>query len=90
MLTADELLAGALTFEVRCRPTVASEGHTRWHDRLRPLTVSDLQLIARAARENDALASALMVQSALVEPKLTLPQVNACVACSFLLGRSIA
>ena len=78
MLTADELLAGsALTFEVEVPPhLLPAKGTHAGTVRLRPLTVSDLQLIARAARENDALASALMVQSALVEPKLTLPQVN--------------
>ena len=79
MLTADELLAGsALTFEVEVPPQLLPAKGTPpgGSVRLRPLTVSDLQLIARAARENDALTSALMVQSAVVDPRLTLPQVN--------------
>lgn len=80
MLTAEELLAGgALSFEIEVPPAVlnASGGKAAGRVRLRPLTVHDLQLIARAAKDNDALTSALMVQTALVEPKLTLPQVNA-------------
>ena len=44
--------------------------------RLRPLTVGDLQLINRAARESDALMASLMVQRALVEPAISLPEVN--------------
>jgi hypothetical protein len=79
MLTADELLAGAnLTFEVEVPAHVlgSGDGPPGGSVRLRPLTVHDLQLIARAARDHDALAGALMVHTALVEPKLTLPQVN--------------
>lgn len=79
MLTADELLAGsALTYAVEIPPAFLHAQGTspRGTVQLRPLTVRDLQLIARAAKENDALTSALMVQTALVEPKLTLTQVN--------------
>jgi hypothetical protein len=79
MLSADELLAGgALTFEVAVPAAILSaSGGQSGAVRLRPLTVRDLQLISRAAKENDALTSALMVQTALIEPKLSLPQVNA-------------
>ncbi|MEJ2200345.1 MAG: hypothetical protein P8X63_04930 [Desulfuromonadaceae bacterium] len=80
MLTADELLAGgALSFEVEIPAQLLQKEAADRDDRvrLRPLTVRDLQLISRAAKENDALTSALMVQNALVEPKLDLPQVNA-------------
>ncbi|MEM9556634.1 MAG: hypothetical protein AAGC60_20410 [Acidobacteriota bacterium] len=42
---------------------------------LRPLTLRDVQRIDRAAREQGALASVLMVQQALVEPTLTVEQV---------------
>lgn len=80
MLTADELLAGAaLTFDIEVPPHVlgTAGSMTGGTVRLRPLTVRDLQLIARAAKDNDALAGALMVQTALVDPKLALPQVNA-------------
>ena len=44
--------------------------------RLKPLTVNDLRLIARAARDNDELTAALMVQRSLVEPALTVPEVS--------------
>tara|TARA_R110000787_G_scaffold107489_9_gene215452 strand:+ start:2158 stop:2652 length:495 start_codon:yes stop_codon:yes gene_type:complete len=79
MLTADELLAGsALTFDVEVPASMLLGGRGEsGHVRLRPLTVRDLQLIGRAAKDNDALAAALMVQTALVEPQLTLAQVNA-------------
>lgn len=43
--------------------------------RLRPLTVADLQLVLRAAKESDTLVAALMVQRALVEPVLSVVQV---------------
>ena len=45
--------------------------------RLRPLTLRDLQTIARAAKENDTLVATLMVQQALVEPQLSVVQVTA-------------
>lgn len=78
MLTADELLAGgALTFDVTVPAAVLSAaGMASGEVRLKPLTVRDLQLITRAAKDNDALTSALMVQTALVEPRMTLAQVN--------------
>lgn len=78
MLTAEELLAGgALTFDVTVPAAVLSAaGMASGQVRLKPLTVRDLQLITRAAKDNDALTSALMVQTALVEPRMTLAQVN--------------
>lgn len=45
--------------------------------RLRPLTVRDLQLISRAAKESDSLIATLMVQRALVEPEMNVAQVAA-------------
>jgi hypothetical protein len=44
--------------------------------RLKPLTVNDLRLIARAARDSDELTAALMVQRSLVEPALSLPELS--------------
>jgi hypothetical protein len=82
MLSAEELLAGSsLTFEVPVpqpvlRPGAPDAGAAEVV-RLRPLTVADLQLITRAAKESDALMATLMVQRALVEPALTVPQVTA-------------
>ena len=69
-LTADELLAGSnLSYEVEVPGRLLSAAHQAdgGKVRLRPLTVRDLQLITRAAKDNDALTSALMVQSALLE-----------------------
>lgn len=43
---------------------------------LRPLLVRDVERVARAAREQRTLASVLMVQQALVAPRLTVEQVG--------------
>jgi len=96
MLSPEELLAGsALTYEVvvpvdvlqpgGSEPIGARHGNTV---RLRPLTVSDLQIISRASKENDVLLAALMVQRALVEPTMTVAQVSAAHAglVEYLLG----
>lgn len=77
-LTADELLAGGtLRYEVTVPAALADPARGGGRVRLRPLTVTDLQLISRAARENDGLIAALMVKTAVEEPKLGLAQVNA-------------
>lgn len=91
LLTADELLAGAAaTFEVEVPAELVAAGRlgTAGRVRLRPLTVRDLQLVSRAARDNDALTGVLMVQAALVEPKLGVGQINGMAAglMEFLLG----
>lgn len=78
MLSAGDLLAGGmLVHEVKVPARLARPGEGESGDtvRLRPLTVRDLQLITRAAKDNDDLASALMVQAALEEPRLELTQV---------------
>lgn len=84
MLTAEELLAGSeVTFAVEVpgsvlRPEGAPHNGTEIGEvRLRPLTVRDLQLISRAAKESDQLTATLMVQRSLVEPALTAAQVAA-------------
>ena len=83
MLSAEELLAGGtLTFEVEVPEdilhpnNVATTNVTAHIIRLRPLTVKDLQLISRAAKEKDALIATLMVQRALVEPEMSVAQVS--------------
>lgn len=43
---------------------------------LRPLVLADVQRIQRAARDDQGLTSVLMVQQALVEPGVTMDQVN--------------
>ena len=86
MLSAEELLAGSgMTYEVAIPPAVLATdpdaGLPANSDfqkvRIKPLTVGDLQLITRAAKENDSLIAALMVQKGLAEPALTLAQVSA-------------
>src|SRR5687767_11343955 len=82
MLSPEELLAGSgLTYETEIpasvlRPTNGAGGSGRSTVRLRPLTVSDLQLVTRAAKESDSLLGVLMVQRALVEPEMTVMQVS--------------
>lgn len=81
MLTAEELLAGSqLTFAVDVPAEILQpEGNGNAKAaprrvRLRPLTVSDLQVISRAAKENDQLIATLMVQRSLVEPELSIAE----------------
>lgn len=78
MLSAEDLLAGSGTeheVEVPARLLPDAEGDRTV--RLKPLTVRDLRLIARAARENEDLSGALMVRQALVEPQLSIEQIGA-------------
>jgi hypothetical protein len=79
-LSAEELLAGgSATREVEIPPELVG-GNGSLADRrvvLRPLTVRDLQRIARAAPDDEELSAALMVHHALVEPELKLEQVTA-------------
>jgi hypothetical protein len=44
--------------------------------RLRPLSVADVQLIAKAAKNDEVLTSVLMIQRAVVEPKLKQNQIT--------------
>lgn len=90
-LSADELLAGsAATYEIEVPAALIAPDRAGFAGRLRlrPLTVRDLQLIGRAARDSDSLAGALMVHTALDEPRLSLAQVNALPVglMEFLLG----
>ncbi len=86
-LSAEELLAGgALSHQVEV-PVELLGGNGAGGNRsgsgpaggqvvLRPLTVRDLQRIAKAARDDDDMAATLMIQQALVEPALKLEQVS--------------
>lgn len=84
-LSADDILAGGtLVFDVEvpaatlspsADPEEAPEG-PGGKVRLRPLTVRMLQQLARAAKDNDGLLTTLMLKEALVEPRLTLDQVQ--------------
>jgi hypothetical protein len=79
-LTPEELLAGgALTHEVELPTELLSangDGPADTRVVLRPLTVRDLQRIGKAARDDDNLSAALMIQQALVEPALKFEQVS--------------
>jgi hypothetical protein len=79
-LSAEELLAGSsFTHEVEIPVEFVGTNRNGSSDRrvvLRPLTVRDLQRIGKAAREDDDLSAALMIQHALVEPVLKLEQVS--------------
>ena len=85
MLTAEELLAGGtLVHEIEVPDQVlhpslstAAAMAKPMHVKLQPLTVKDLQLISKAAKESDSLTSTLMVQRSLVEPEMSVPQVAA-------------
>jgi hypothetical protein len=76
-LTGDQLLAGAALTDI---PTdlLPANGHNPAEARvvLRPLTVRDVQRIGKAARDDENLSAALMIQQALVEPALRLDQVS--------------
>ena len=84
LVTPEELLAGHdLTFDVTLPPDIlqpslddapAPNGEPR-RIRLRPLTIHDVQLIGKAAKDDEILTSLLMIQQAVVEPKLTQAQV---------------
>ncbi|HVP42876.1 MAG TPA: hypothetical protein VMS96_05560 [Terriglobales bacterium] len=79
MLTAQDLLAGAGATYVVEVPAVAlrpDESGVAGSVTLRPLTVRDIQRVVQAAKEQKVLASILMVEQALVEPKLSVEQVG--------------
>ena len=78
-VTPEELLAGQeLTFDVAIPSTVlqpaldehAFNGQAVKKIKLRPLTVHDVQLIAKAAKDDEVLTSVLMIQRAVVTPSL--------------------
>lgn len=91
-LTADELLLGGRATHVVTVPAdVVNPGDpTGGPGRvvLRPLVLADVHRVQKAAREDQALTSVLMVQQALVEPSVTIDQVNRmhCGLVEFLLG----
>ena len=78
LITPEELFAGnTATFDVEIPPSLLdSEGAGAPASgpvrtiRLRPLTVKDIQLIAKAAKDDEVLTSVLMIQKAVVEPPL--------------------
>jgi len=80
-LTAEDLLAGAsANFTVAVPASVLAPAGNASGDAgevvLRPLSVRDIQRIGQAAKDQKVLASVLMVQQALVKPKLSVEQVG--------------
>lgn len=77
-VTAEELLAGReMTFEVEIPAQILSPSLENGHQetagkkiQLRPLTVKDVQLIAKGAKDDEVLTSVLMIQKSVVEPAL--------------------
>jgi hypothetical protein len=74
IITPEELLAGKeLIYDVEL-PASLLGGQQRSGEakkiRLRPLTIKDVQLIAKAAKDDEVLTSVLMIQRAVVEPPL--------------------
>jgi hypothetical protein len=80
ILTAQELLAGSLlAYDVVVPASVLrpdGEIGTEGRVRLRPLKVSTLALISRAAREDPSLVPLLMIKDSLLEPALALEQIR--------------
>ncbi len=85
LLTAEELMAGrGITYDVEIPASVLQPGGEDGDGaavggkvRLRPLTVQDVQLIVKAAKDDEVLTSLLMVKTALVEPTLGEQEVSA-------------
>lgn len=79
-VSPEELMAGKeMTYDVRIPPGVLRPSADGRPDgdhaaakqiKLRPLTVRDVQLIAKAAKDDEVLTSVLMIQRAVIEPPL--------------------
>lgn len=99
MLSVDDLLLGGRGTQTLTIPADVLHPATETTDgpvdgtasatvSLRPLVLADVQRLQRAAKDDRALTSVLMVQQAMVEPTVTLEQVNAmhCGLVEFLVG----
>jgi len=95
MLSVDDLLLGGQgSHLVTVPPDVLTPAGDERGDgpaavRLRPLVLADVQRLQRAARDDRTLTSVLMVQQSMVEPAVTIEQVNAmhCGLVDFLVGQ---
>jgi hypothetical protein len=83
-ITPEELLAGKeATYDVEVPESIlqpSPDGKRSGSSpgkkvKLRPLTVKDIQLIAKAAKDDEVLTSVLMIQKAVVEPQLKQNQI---------------
>jgi hypothetical protein len=75
MLSAEELLAGSALTQDLAVPHEFANGARAATVKVRPLTVRDLQRIAKAVRDDESLSAPFMIAQALVEPQLTYEQV---------------
>ena len=77
-LTTDELLLGGSTTHTVQIPAdvLMADGDAPSHVVLRPLVLADVQRIHQAAQDSRDLTSVLIVQQALVEPKVTVEEVS--------------
>lgn len=78
-VSPEELMSGReMTYEVSIPPALLrptpdgrpADGAAAKMIKLRPLTVRDVQLIAKAAKDDEVLTSVLMIQRSVVEPQL--------------------
>ncbi len=95
---SDLLLGGSATYQVEVParvlypdgspPAAPDDVPVAGMVTIRPLVLADVQRITTAAQESRALTSVLMVQQALVEPKMTVDEVQRLHAglVEFLLG----
>lgn len=76
-LSSDELLAGGSMQHAIAIPAELLNNSEEGGDvTLQPLSVRDLQLIAKAAKDDENLSAALMIQRALVSPTMELDQIS--------------
>jgi hypothetical protein len=80
-LSPEELMAGGqATYDVEVPPALlqrqaAAGSAAAARVKLRPLTVKDIQIIAKASKDDEVLTSMLMIQRALVEPPVKQAQI---------------
>lgn len=74
-ISAEELLAGSSLTRHIPIPAEFAGAAGAGGVRLRPLTVRDLQRIAKAAKDDESLSGSFLIQQALVEPALSHEQV---------------
>jgi len=76
-LSSDELLAGSgMQHEITIPPELLNNNHSGGSVTLQPLSVRDLQLIAKAAKDDDNLSAALMIQKSLAEPIMEIDKIS--------------
>lgn len=85
-ITPEELLVGKeATYDVTIPTNILypllgetdTETRAEKQVRLRPLTIHDVQLIAKAAKNDEVLTSVLMIQRAVIEPSLKQNEISA-------------